>query len=58
MQLKKKMSFLIICVPYRYKTDGMSDKAIVENRGMLKFVPDGYKNQKCVIKLLIIIQVH
>ena len=48
MQLKK-LSFVIRYVPDLYKTKQICDKAILENGGTLKFIPDCYK---CVIKLL------
>ena len=42
----KKLPFLISLVPGLYKTERMSDKAVVENGVRLKFVLDSYKNQK------------
>ena len=36
----------------------MCGKAVVENGGTFKFVPDTYKNKKYVIKLLIIMQMR
>ena len=44
----EKLSFVIRYVPDRYKTQEMCDKAILENGGMLKPVPDCYKNKKNV----------
>ena len=40
------MPFEIRYVPSQYKTQGMCDKAVVENGGTLQFVPDNYKNKK------------
>ena len=42
----------------QYKTQKRFNKVNLENRGVLKFIPDCYKNQKCVIKLLVIILMH
>ena len=39
----KKLLFLIRYVPNKYKTQQMCDKAILENGGTLKSVPDCYK---------------
>ena len=41
----KKLLSVIRCVPDRYKTQQMWDKAAFENGGTLKSVPDCYKNQ-------------
>ena len=54
----KKLPFVRRCFPDQYKAPQMCDKAFVENDGTLKFVPDNYKIKKCVIKLLIIRQMH
>ena len=54
----EKFSFVIRYVPYRYKTQEMCDIVVLENGGMLKFVTDYCKNQKCVIKLFIIMLMH
>ena len=54
----KKLSFVIKYVPDQYKVKQMCDKVIIENGGMLGFIPDCYKDKKCVIKLLIIILIH
>ena len=40
------------------KTQEMCDKAVIENEGTLHSVPDCYKINKCVIKLLIIMHMH
>ena len=42
----------------QYKTQQMCDKVILENGRALKSFPDCYKNQKCVIKQLIITLMH
>ena len=44
----KKLPYLIRYVPDGYKTqhDSIRDKAILENGGTLKSVPDRYKNQE------------
>ena len=36
----------------------MFDKVILENGGMLVFISDCYKDQKCVMILLIIMFMH
>ena len=36
----------------------MCDKVILENGGMLKFIPDGYKNQTMCYNLLLIGLMH
>ena len=36
----------------------MCEKTILVNGGTLMFVPDCYKNKKCLIKLLIIVLMH
>ena len=51
----KKLPYLLRCVPAQYKTQQMCDKAILENGGTVKSVPDYYK---CVIKQLIINLMH
>ena len=38
----KKLLFVLRYVPDPYKTEGMCDEVILENDGMLKFVPDCY----------------
>ena len=40
----KKIPYLLRFVPDKYKTQKMCDKAILENNGTLKSVPDCYKN--------------
>ena len=40
----KNLPYLIRYVPDQYKTQQMCDKAILENGGKLKSVPDCYKN--------------
>ena len=42
----KKLLFVIRYVRDRYKTQEIYDKVIAENGGMLKFVPDCYKNEQ------------
>ena len=41
-------------VPNRYKTQEMCNIAVDNYAHALEFVPDWYKTEKCVIKLLII----
>ena len=41
----KELSEILRCVPDRYKTQQICDKAILENGVTLKYVPDCYKNQ-------------
>ena len=50
----KKLPYLLRYISHQYKTWDMCDKAILENDGTLYSVPDCYKNQKCVIKQLIV----
>ena len=50
----KKLRYLLRYVPDQHKTQQMCDKTILENVGTLKSVRDCYKNQKYVIKELII----
>ena len=42
----KKLSYLLRYVPDQYKTQQMYYKAILENSGTLKSVPDCCKNQE------------
>ena len=49
--------FVIRYVPVCFKTKQMCDK-VLKNAGMLIFVPDCYKDQKFMMKLLIIIHMH
>ena len=42
----------ITYVPDQYLSQQISDKAILENLGAFKSVPDCYKTKKCVIILL------
>ena len=42
----KKISYLLMYVPDRYKTQEMHGKTILENGGTLKSVRDCYKNQE------------
>ena len=44
--LVKNFLFVIRHVSDQYKPERMCDKAVVENDGMIKFVPHGYKDQK------------
>ena len=39
---EKNLPFLTKYIPNRYKTQGMRDKVIPENVGMLMFIPDCY----------------
>ena len=39
----------------KYKTPEMFDMFILENNGILKFISDYCKDQKCVVKLLTVI---
>ena len=50
----EELSYLLIYVPYQYRTQQMCEKAFFENGGTLNSVPDYYKVNKCVIKQLII----
>ena len=54
----KKLLLVIMYVPDRYNNQEICNKAIIGIDGMLKFVLDRYKNQKCVITLLIIMLMH
>ena len=52
----KILSFVIMYVSDRYKTQEMCDKVILEDGGMLKFIRDrSFPIKKCVTELLIII---
>ena len=42
----KNLPFLMRYVPEQYKTQQMHEKAILENGGTLKSVPDCYKIQE------------
>ena len=42
----KKFPFIVTCIPDRYKTHIMYNKAILENGGTLKSVPDYYKTKE------------
>ena len=49
----KKLPFVIMYVPERYKTQEMCDKAVLENGRMLKLIPITVTRiKKCVMKLL------
>ena len=54
----KKLQFVKKYVRHCYRTKEMCGKVILGNFGMLMFIPDCYKNQKCLIKLLMIILKH
>ena len=54
----KKLPFVTRYVPNQFKGQQMHDIIFLENGVMLKFVLNCYKNQKCVIKLLIIMLMH
>ena len=41
----KNFPLIIKYVPDQYKIQPKCDKAVVENRGMLMFIPGCYKNQ-------------
>ena len=47
--------FAIMYVSDRHKAQEMCNKVILENDGMLRFIPDSYNNQKMCDKALIII---
>ena len=51
----KKLPYLLRYVPDRCKTQQMCEKAILENGGTLKTVPDG---KRYVIKQMIITLTH
>ena len=42
----KRLTFVIIYDLDRYKTQEMCDKIILENGGMIRFIPDCCKNKK------------
>ena len=42
----KKLRYLLRYARHQYKTQNICDKAILENGGTLKPVPDCYKNQE------------
>ena len=50
----KKLPFLIRYVPDQHETQQMCDKAILNNGRASKSVPDCYKINNCVLKLLTI----
>ena len=54
----KILPFVIGYAPDRYKTQKISDEEILENGGTLESVLHCYKNQKFVIKLLVITLMH
>ena len=56
----RKLPFVTryVPVPDQYKGQQMHDIIILENGVMLKFVLNCHNNQKCVIKLLIIMLMH
>ena len=41
----EELSYLLIYVPYQYRTQQMCEKAFFENGGTLNSVPVYYKNQ-------------
>ena len=41
----EELSYLLIYVPYQYRTQQMCEKALFENGGTLNSVPVYYKNQ-------------
>ena len=43
----KKLSFLVKYVPDRCKAQQLCDKVIIENDGMIMFIPDQYITQEC-----------
>ena len=43
----KKLPFLIKYVPDRCKAQQLCDKVIIENDGMIMFIPDQYITQEC-----------
>ena len=50
--------FIIRNASDQYKAQEICDRVILENGRTLMFIPDFYKNKKCVIKLLMIILMH
>ena len=52
------MPLVIKCVPDHYKSKEMCGKVILEYGGIIGFIPDCCKDQKGVIRLLIIILMH
>ena len=48
----KNLRFTIKYVPEQYKTKNMSNRAFLENSGMLKSVPNWYKTQEMCIKAI------
>ena len=52
------MPFVIKYVPDHYKSKEMCGKVILEYGGIVGFTPDCCKDQKGVIRLLIIILMH
>ena len=51
----KKLPFLIKYVPDWYKTPQMCDQVRQGNDEMLMFIPYFYKDEKCVIMLIIML---
>ena len=47
----KKLPDLLRCIPDQYKTQQMCDKAILENAGTSKSVPDCYKKSRNVLRI-------
>ena len=54
----KKLPYLLKYIIDTYETQQRCDKAILENAGTLKYVPDSTNIMKCVIKPLRIILKH
>ena len=54
----KKLPLVIRYVPVPYNTQQTCDKAVLENGGTLYSVPDCYKTNESVMKLLIIMPMN
>ena len=54
----QKLPLITKYVRDQYKTQQMYDKVTLENGGMLMFISDCYKDQKCVMMLLITMFMH
>ena len=60
LKTKKRCKYAVKKLPFviRNAPDLLCNKAILENGGMLKFVPNCYKYKKIIIKLSIIMHMH
>ena len=54
----RKLPFAVMYIPDWCKSQAICDKVILENGGMLRPIPDCYKNQKMFLNLLILILIH